>query len=149
MVYEARRNLGFLCCSKHLDDTGTLGCVPNFFLNLCIVGGTATVGIVIPLFTTAALNFIIDFVGSTCSPTMVFVLPALFFLKATSGNDNFCCHRVIAYILLIFGVLVIPICLTLWALGIACSAQGANASEWCCDLGINANGTCQTTASTY
>ena len=142
VVYEARRNLGFLCCSKYLDGSGKLGCKANFFLNLGIVGGTAAVGIVIPMITAAALNFIIEFVGSTCSPIMVFLLPAVFFLKATekSKTEKHCFDRAVAYVLLVFGCILIPVCVTLWLLGIICSAQPAgHASGFCYELGLLTN----------
>jgi hypothetical protein len=142
VVYEARRNLTFLCCGKCLNpSTGRIPVRENFFLNLAIVCLTAVrvslslslclsrslalslsrplalplslalslsqslnlsispslfpanncqqgVGIGIPFYTKTALNFVIGFVGSTCSPIMVFLLPALFFLKATSGGEH-------------------------------------------------------------
>lgn len=152
VVFEARRNLGFLCCSRRLDKlTGLLSTMDNFFLNLAIVGGTAAVGIGIPFVTTTALDFVIDFVGSTCSPTMVFILPALFFLKATHGKkplDKYGCDRTVAYLLLIFGCLLVPVCLVLWLLGIVCSAQ-AVPSEFCYTLGLVQNVTTTTNVTLY
>ena len=42
-----------------------------------------------------------------------------------------------AYVLLGFGCAVIPLCVTLWALGIVCSAQGSAASQFCYSLDLN------------
>jgi len=148
VVYEARRNLGFLCCSKRMNpQTHSLGVVDNFILNLCIVGGTAAVGIGVGIATESALSYVIDLVGSTCSPTMVFILPALFFLKATKNLSGFGCERAIAYVLVTFGAILIPVCVVLWVLNVSCGVMAPPQAEFCFTLGLLQNITAINTTS--
>eukprot|EP00941_MAST-03F_sp_MAST-3F-sp1_P002530 g2530.t1 len=121
VVWEARLNISQLVFS-----TTKLSNRANFLLNLSIVGGTAIVGL-----NVTHIDNVLGLVGATCSPMMIFVLPALFYLKSIalplpplntavdasasistySKKDTF-----MAWFSLIFGCLLIPICAALWAL---------------------------------
>ena len=88
-------------------------------LNAAIVCVTGTVGV-----ATDKIETVLGFVGSTCSPMMIYVLPPLLFLQSrkfmnpaelqASASD-----AKGAYMLLIFGIVLIPLCVTLWALDLA------------------------------
>ena len=105
IIFEARANIDLLL----------FGAVPydfwrSFKLNVALVGITTLVGILAP-----TIDVVLGLVGSTCSPTMMFVLPALFGLKADDRPWTSPDKRP-ALGLLIFGCALIPVCSMVWAL---------------------------------
>lgn len=107
VVWEARRNLTTLI----------FGDMPysftrNFIMNLGIVAITTTVGVVAP-----GVESVLGVVGSTCSPMMMFVCPAAFYLRAEDGAWT-APHKLPALGLLIYGCVLIPVCTTVWAINL-------------------------------
>lgn len=124
VVWEARRNFTKLICGRCVrqSETGQLSFLMNLILNACIVGSTLLVGIVMSLTFPAALKVLLGFVGSTCSPLMVFVLPSAFYIKARrvfKVTDRKWLH-VAAWVVFVVGTLSIPLGLVVWAIGVYC-----------------------------
>lgn len=107
ILFEARHNLDML----------VFGDQPYTFKrylgwNIGIVAITTTVGILAP-----GIEVVLGLVGSTCSPMMVFVMPALFYLY--SDEDPWTNQRkVFAVMLLCWGAVLIPICTAVWAISL-------------------------------
>lgn len=104
IVYEARHSL---------DDLLFPGCpqttARHVALNVGLVAVTCTLGIVLP-----KIEVVFSLVGSTCSPIVVFILPALFYLKASPAPAA-STEKVPAWLVLAYGVLCIPISVGTWA----------------------------------
>ena len=105
IIFEARSNIDLLLFGQRPY------CFWRYFkLNVALVGLTTLVGILAP-----SIDVVLGLVGSTCSPTMMFVLPALFGLKADDEPWTAPAKRP-ALALLVFGCTLIPVCTTVWAL---------------------------------
>ena len=114
IIFEARHNVDLL----------VHGHIPYSFrrylkLNIVLVSLTATVGILAP-----NIDVVLGLVGSTCSPMMMFVLPALFGLCSDNRSWLHPAKRG-ALLLFIFGSALIPTCTIIWA---ACDVAKAG---WC------------------
>lgn len=124
VVWEARRNFTKLICSRCVQrsKTGQLSFLMNLLLNACIVGSTLLVGVIMSQTFPAALQVLLGFVGSTCSPLMVFVLPAAFYLKARRmfRVTDRRWLAVAAWVVLGVGTLSIPLGLVVWAIDVYC-----------------------------
>ena len=120
MIWEARHNLDVLLftSSKSSNKTRTKYSFRRFMvLNVLLLSIQTTVAILAP-----GIGPVIEFIGSTCSPLMMYILPALFVLKS-SGNAN---STVTGYkswlkreyagelLLLLIGVILIPLCMFIW-----------------------------------
>jgi solute carrier family 38 (sodium-coupled neutral amino acid transporter), member 2 len=114
VVWEARRNLQHLLFGQK-----EFAFSRYVMLNASIVIITGVVGIV-----ASGIEKVLGLVGSTCSPMMIYVLPPLLYfeskkflsadeLKNTGSTD------LGAKALLLFGIVLIPLCVTLWILGLA------------------------------
>lgn len=107
VLFEARHNLDML----------VFGDQPYSFQrylgwNVGIVVITTTVGILAP-----GIEVVLGLVGSTCSPMMVFVLPALFYLY--SDDDPWTTQRKVpAVMLLCWGIVLIPVCTAVWGMSL-------------------------------
>ena len=103
MVWEARHNIDVLAFGKKRQFD-----VRRFFmLNVLIVCFTTTLAIF-----AGHINIILELVGATCSPLIMYIFPALFYLKVDkNGND-----RVAARVLLLAGMVLIPLCVSFWAI---------------------------------
>jgi hypothetical protein len=55
---------------------------------------------------------------------------------------------VVAWIIFLFGAVMVPVSLSLWVLGVICGSQHVPA-EWCIDLGLSPPGTNTTNTSIY
>jgi sodium-coupled neutral amino acid transporter 11 len=78
VVWEARHNIvEILFNGRDMRQWEHVG------LNLVIVTATTAIGILAP-----DIEVVLKLVGSTCSPLMVFVLPSLFYLRATERNAD-------------------------------------------------------------
>jgi amino acid permease len=105
ILFEARHNLDMLVFGDQPYSFKRYLC-----WNIGIVSLTLTVGILAP-----GIDVVLGLVGSTCSPMMVFVLPALFYLY--SDEDPWSTGRKIpATMLLCWGVVLIPTCTAIWAM---------------------------------
>ena len=103
MVWEARHNLDIL-----LFGNRPYAFWRNFGLNLGILVICGSIGM-----SVKKLDVVLGFIGSTCSPIMVFILPALFYLVPQEQKwTNF--PR--PFFLLIWGIALIPCCLAMWAM---------------------------------
>lgn len=130
MVWEARHNLDTLIFGRR-----KFGWRRHFMVTLFVVGVSCTIGIVSP-----NIQIVLELVGSTCSPIMVYILPGLFFLKAAPGPA---CSRekAPALGLLALGCTLVPVCLFMWVLRyIVCKGDGDHPAL-CTSLGITSNGT--------
>jgi amino acid permease len=78
MVWEARHNLDVLIFGDR-----PYAFWRNFGLNLGIVGFTGGIGI-----SVSKLDQVLTVVGSTCSPLMIYILPALFYLAPIWGDEK-------------------------------------------------------------
>lgn len=78
MVWEARHNLDVLIFGER-----PYAFWRNFGLNLAIVSVTGAVGM-----SVSELDQVLTVVGSTCSPLMVYILPALFYLAPGWSRDG-------------------------------------------------------------
>ena len=120
MIWEARHNLDVLLftSSESSNKTRTKYSFRRFMvLNVLLLSIQTTVAILAP-----GIGPVIEFIGSTCSPLMMYILPALFVLKS-SGNAN---STVTGYkswlkreyagelLLLLIGVILIPLCMFIW-----------------------------------
>eukprot|EP00947_MAST-08B_sp_MAST-8B-sp1_P002234 g2234.t1 len=113
MVWEARHNLDVLFFGPQRP----FSFKRHFGLSLGVITLAAGVGMAAP-----GIAPVLELVGSTCSPCMVYVLPALFFLKAQQGpwmRRKNCT----ALALLSVGLALIPICLFI------CTAGGGGGSS--------------------
>ena len=81
MVWEARHNLDVLIFG---DRPYTFW--RNFGINLAIIAFTGAIGM-----SVGQLDQVLTVVGSTCSPLMVYVLPASFYLVAANGENHRSC----------------------------------------------------------
>lgn len=111
VVWEARRNIQHLVFGDK-----EFSFDKYVMLNLVIVSITATVGIL-----AAQIEVVLGLVGSTCSPMMIYVLPPLLYLKSRefvkpSELPEYKKRDAGAYLLLVFGLSVIPLCIVVWAL---------------------------------
>jgi hypothetical protein len=121
VLWEARVNL-----SRLIFGRTDLPAAANAALNLALVASTTVVGVLVPRITD-----VLDLVGSTCSPAMIFILPALFYLRSMSipldgdgaggaapGEADGARRRdrAAALLSLGFGTCAMVCCLTLWTL---------------------------------
>lgn len=106
VVWEARRGTDEILF-RHRPSTWQR----HLGLNIVIVTATAVVGIL-----ASGIKDVIHLVGSTCSPMIVFILPALFHLRAAPGA-TLSRAKAPALAMLIYGAVLIPLCTTLWILG--------------------------------
>jgi hypothetical protein len=52
-------------------------------------------------------------------------------------HTRFRFDRVVAYVLLVFGALLVPVCVVLWVLGVVCdSMKPGDVAEFCYTLGL-------------
>jgi len=114
VVWEARRNIQHLVFGDAEFSFGRY-----VLLNASIVIVTGTIGV-----AAKQIETVLGIVGSTCSPMMIYVLPPLLFLEARKFMNPAELQETSAdargaYALLIFGVVLIPLCVVLWALGLA------------------------------
>lgn len=86
----------------------------HFLLNVLIVGGTTLLGVRMPTVLAP-----LDLIGGTCSPLIVFILPAKIFLGIESlshqGDQS---KRLPATVMMYIGVALIPITTVVTAIGI-------------------------------
>ena len=104
MVWEARHNIDVL-----LFGNRPYAFWRNFCLNLGILSACGAIGMLVQ-----DLDVVLGFVGSTCSPLMVFVLPALFYLIPSAKETRlptFVCANAKVIFMLSWGVFLIPACL--------------------------------------
>jgi amino acid permease len=128
MVWEARHNLDVLIFGIRPYEFWR-----NFGLNVGILGVCGAIGM-----TVKDLDVVLGFVGSTCSPVMVFVLPALFYLVPSKKS---CCRcvNIKAIFMLLWGLFLIPACLFVWSLSNFVCKKGEESSashELCVTFGF-------------
>lgn len=104
MVWEARHNLDTLIFGERPYDFKR-----NFCMTLFVVGVSAIIGIKSP-----SIEIVLELVGSTCSPTMVYILPGMFFLKAQKEGPLLSRRNLPAILLVTLGCVLIPLCLYVW-----------------------------------
>lgn len=112
IIWEAREGIMEMIGWNH----NTITEKKRIFLNAVIIGATATLGINIPSITS-----VLGVVGSTCSPTMMFILPPLFYYRAVVQGvgteeglkDSRGCGRgkCVSLTMLTFGVIMVPVAL--------------------------------------
>jgi amino acid permease len=78
----------------------------HLLVTTCIVVASYLVAI-----TISQLDLVLSFVGSTGSTTISFILPGLFYLKLFK-QDGWDWKRCIALFLIIYGFMVMSVCLT-------------------------------------
>eukprot|EP00939_MAST-03C_sp_MAST-3C-sp1_P005453 g5453.t1 len=113
VVWEARRNIQHLVFGKKHFSFGRY-----VALNAVIVTTTGIIGVL-----AHKVDTVLGIVGSTCSPMMIYVLPPLLFLEARKFMNpaellESSADARGAYGLLILGIVLIPLCVTLWVLGL-------------------------------
>jgi amino acid permease len=108
VLFEARHNLDMLIFGddKPYSFNRYLG------WNIGIVSLTTMVGILAP-----GIEVVLGLVGSTCSPMMVFVMPALFYLY-TDEDSWYSGRKLPAFCLLCWGCALIPCCTAVWAISL-------------------------------
>lgn len=122
MVWEARHNIDVLLFGNRKYQFWR-----NFGLNLGILSVCGAIGM-----TVQDLDVVLGFVGSTCSPLMVFVLPALFYLKSDDENKlQWKNWKVLC--MLGWGLFLIPACLFCWTLGNFFCTNGAETKTKLCE----------------
>ena len=122
MVWEARENLDLLIFGGNRPYEFWR----HFSLNFGILGVCGAIGI-----SVQKLDVVLGFVGSTCSPIMVFVLPALYSLVPSPK----CCvpSNYKTIFMLAWGLLLIPACLSVWVLqNFICTADAHHAKSQIC-----------------
>ena len=105
VVWEARAGIDEL-----LFPGKAYSIVRYFLLNLVIIGLTTGIAIRFP-----SIDVVLGYVGSTCSPTMVYVLPAVFYLRAFP-EEGWTRTRISAVALLVLAIVLIPLALVMTAL---------------------------------
>ena len=78
----------------------------HFIVTSCIIVASYFVAI-----TISQLDIVLSFVGSTGSTTISFILPGLFYFRLHE-NDGWHWKRMVALFLIIYGILVMTVCLT-------------------------------------
>jgi amino acid permease len=95
--------------------------------NIGIVTFTVTLGIL-----ASGIDLVLGLVGSTCSPMMMFVMPAAFYLGAlrkqqlaslhedeeVQSLSSFFWDELYAFLLLCWGLALIPCCTAVWAMSL-------------------------------
>eukprot|EP00658_Telonema_sp_P-2_P030964 TRINITY_DN23283_c0_g1_i4.p1 TRINITY_DN23283_c0_g1~~TRINITY_DN23283_c0_g1_i4.p1 ORF type:complete len:493 (+),score=126.19 TRINITY_DN23283_c0_g1_i4:254-1732(+) len=81
----------------------------HLLINLAIIVPCTIVAIFVE-----SVGTVFGLVGSTTSPTIVFILPSLFYLKLREDGKM----RSVAKVLLVLGVLMIPICVVMWGINL-------------------------------
>ena len=114
VVWEARRNLQHLLFGQKEFSFSRY-----VMLNAAIVIITGVIGIV-----AKQIEVVLGLVGSTCSPMMIYVLPPLLYFESkkfmTSDElKNSGSTDMGAKALLLFGGILIPLCVTLWVLSVS------------------------------
>ena len=130
VVWEARHMLVQECshCLATNDDAASDGedagigdthtWLPHVLLNVCIVGCTTVLGVLMPSVLEP-----LHFIGATCSPLIVFILPALIFRKleqdGSTPANKFRRQQHLAGAMLVFGVVLIPVATTVTVVNLA------------------------------
>ena len=120
MIWEARHNLDVLLftSSKSSNKKRKKYSFKRFMLlNVILLTIQTTVAILAP-----GIAPVIELIGSTCSPLMMYILPALFVLKssgnatnANTGMKSWCKKEFAGELILLFiGLTLIPLCLFIW-----------------------------------
>lgn len=104
IVYEARHGI-----EKLIFPSAEFSWTRHVVLNVILVTVTCVVGILVPKIDT-----VFGLVGSTTSPTIVFILPAVFYLQVQDG-PWFTAKNALPLLLLTIGVVLIPVALYAWA----------------------------------
>jgi len=87
----------------------------HLLVNTCIIVPCTLVAILVK-----SVGTVFGLLGSTTSPTIVFILPALFYLKLRPADaEKKPKMRAHAWIILSFGLLMIPVCVVMWVIGLA------------------------------
>jgi len=121
MIWEVRHNLNELLFHGSELVFGFRFIVFNIALLIL----TTSIAIAAP-----GVGPVIEFIGSTCSPLMVYILPSLFYLRAKRGKwvrrENLA-----PLILLVVGVTMIPVCIFMWSIKYLVCAKGVHSSKLC------------------
>lgn len=107
VVWEARHCLSEILFGHHPSYKQFFG------LNAVIVLATTVVGMF-----ASGIDEVLGIVGSTCSPMLVFILPTAFFLKAHPA-PLISWKKMPSLIILVVGILLVPVCVTLWVQGLS------------------------------
>jgi amino acid permease len=117
MVWEARHNLDVLLFGNRPYQFWR-----NFGLNFLILSLCGSIGM-----SVKNLDVVLGFIGSTCSPIMIFCLPALFYL--VPQKKRLTCKNFRSIFLFLWGLLLIPCCLTMWSMeNFVCIKDNENGS---------------------
>ena len=120
MVWEARHNLDTLVFGRRPYKFSR-----HFAVTAFVVGLSCTIGILAP-----NIQIVLELVGSTCSPIMVYILPGLFFVKAM-GGPVLTRKNAPALALIALGCTLIPLCLFIWVLKyVACPSNSTLANPY-------------------
>lgn len=86
----------------------------HFIMNTCIIVPCTLIAILVK-----SVGTVFGLLGSTTSPTIVFILPAVFYLKLRPADaEQKPKMRAAAWIILAFGSLMIPVCVVMWVIGL-------------------------------
>ena len=105
MVWEARHNIDLLAFGERPYKVWRpLGLTVSILTLALVVGMNAS-----------GIETVLELVGSTCSPCMVFILPALFYLKSQEDLGPWLQRRNLPALgLLAWGCLLVPASLFIW-----------------------------------
>ena len=121
MIWEVRHNLNELLFGGSDLVFGYRFVIFNIVLLIL----TTTIAIAAP-----GVGPVIELIGSTCSPLMVYILPALFFLHAKPGK-MLRRENLAPLTLLTVGVVMIPVCLFMWGMKYLVCFKGSPPSDLC------------------